>query len=119
MPPQRVNIKAQNKGRLLLALQAFQLKQVASISEAARLYNIPHQTLSDRIHGHVARVDSRANSHKITPVEEEILVQWIISMYERGYPLATGGLRNATRLLLRERVGPSATIGINWPSRFI
>jgi hypothetical protein len=95
------------------------LKQVASISKAARLYNIPHQTLSDRIRGRVARIDSRANGHKLTPVEEEVLVQWIISMDERGYPLAIGGLRNAARLLLRERVGLSVTIGINWPSRFI
>jgi hypothetical protein len=40
-------------------------------------------------------------------------------MDERGYPLRIGAVRDAARILLRERAGPSATIGEKWPYRYI
>lgn len=111
--------KAQQEGRILLAMQAYQKGQITSILQAALTYNIPRKTLSDRINGRVARVDIRANNHKLTPTEEQALIQWVISMDDRGYALRVSAVRDAARLLLQERVGSSASIGINWPTNFI
>jgi hypothetical protein len=84
--PRLVN-KAQNEGRLLLALQAYQKNQFKSIKQAATAYQVCDRTLSARLKGRVSRVDSRANGHKLTTTEEEVLEQWILSINERGYPL--------------------------------
>ena len=111
--------KAQQEGRLLLARQAFQNNQFSSIRQAALAYNVPPKSLENRLNGRVARVNTRANNHKLTPTEEQVLIQWIISMDNRGYPPRVCAVQNAARLLLQQRVGPSASIGINWPTRFI
>lgn len=72
-PPTRVDTKAQKEGRLLLALQAIQKGQIQSIRKAAELFNVPRATLQDRVNGRVARLDTRANGYKLTPIEEELL----------------------------------------------
>ena len=40
-------------------------------------------------------------------------------MDNRGYPLTVSNLRSAANLLLQARRGPTASVGINWPSRYI
>ena len=104
--------KAQKEGQLLLALQAYQKGQIKSIRKAALAYNVPHSTLIDRVAG-VACVSSRANSHKLTPTEEQVLIQWILSMDSRGYPPQVSAVRNVAQLLLQKRVGKY------WPARFV
>lgn len=111
--------KAQQEGRLLLALQAYRKGQFSSIRQAALSYNVPPSNLEHRLKGRVARVDSRANNHKLTPTEEEALLQWILSMDERGYPPTISALRDAARLLLQQRVGSKGLIGVNWPRNFV
>src|SRR5436853_1040390 len=105
MPSQTRLVNAQKEGRLLLAHQAYKKGQLSSTRSAARLYNVPKSTLSDRLHGRVARVEIRANGRKLTPTEEEALEIWVLSMDARGYPLRLAGLRDAAKLLLQARVG--------------
>jgi hypothetical protein len=119
MPAQARALKAQQEGRLLLALQAYQKGQISSIRKAASLYDVPRKTLQYRANGRVARADTRANRHKLTTIEEEVLVRWILSMDERGYPLRISAVRDAARLLLAQRIGSRASIGINWPRNFV
>ena len=55
MPPirsQRSKDLTEQEGRLLLAIQAFKNKEISSIREAARRFNIPRSTLQDRLNGH-------------------------------------------------------------------
>jgi hypothetical protein len=70
--PRLIN-KAQNKCRLLLTLQAYQKNQFKPIKQAATAYQVCDRTLSSRLKGRASRVDSRANSHKLTITEEEVL----------------------------------------------
>lgn len=112
--------KAQKEGRNVLALHALRTGQISSGRAAARVYKTPKSTLSDRTHGRVARVDSRANNRKLTETEELVLIQWILDMDARGYPPRICAVREAAQLLLRERAGLSAaSIGQNWPRNFI
>ena len=87
MPP----IRSQNRqklteqeGRILLAIQAIKKQEKLSIREAARIYDIPKSTLYTRIHGVNNRVELRANSFKLTEIEENSLKKWVISIDIRG-----------------------------------
>jgi hypothetical protein len=80
---------------------------------------VPRKTLSDRFKGRVARVDSRANSYKFTTNEEEVLEAWILSMDKRGYPLTLSKIGDAAKILLQQRLGAEASIGVNWTNRFV
>ncbi len=119
MPPQRADKNVHIEGQMLLAKEAIRKGQISSINKAAQLYSVPATTLRRRIKGRVARVDLRANGHKLTSIEEEAILKWILEMDDRGFPLTITGVRDAARIILQSRVGPTGKIGLNWPNRFI
>jgi hypothetical protein len=107
--------KLQKEGQILLAVNACHKDQVTNISHLAHLYNVPQMTLKDQIKGCVARVNTRANCHKLTETEEDILEQRVISMDKQGWPLTIGNPGVAARLIQSQRVGGSGDLGVNWP----
>jgi hypothetical protein len=123
MPPIRTETSqnlANQEGKILLALSDLQNGRIKSLRAAASLYDIPRSTLSDRARGVVSRVDSRAISFKLTELEEDSLVEWILSMDARGAaprPATVGEMANI--LLAARGSSPPPTIGKNWPSAFI
>jgi hypothetical protein len=115
MPP----IRSQNsqnsinqEGRIQLAIQAYKNKEFPSIREAARLFQVPHATLQRRYNGQQFREDMRANGHKLTPEEEQSLLQWILSMDIRGSAPRPSMVRDMANILLRERSGQP--VGTKW-----
>jgi Tc5 transposase DNA-binding domain len=118
MPAQTRAAQAQKDGQMLLALRALQTKRITCIQQAVNTYIVKRTTLSHRLHGRVARADTRANNHKLTATEEQALIEWILDLNERGYPLRIHGLREAALVLLRQR-DAAGTIGINWPTNFV
>ena len=76
MPPirsQRSKDLTEQEGRLLLAIQAFKNGEICSIARAAHTFAVPRTTLRRRINGVQQRAISRANSSKLTEIEEESL----------------------------------------------
>ena len=76
MPPLRSQSSSnltEQEGRVLLAIQAFKNGEIRSISRAARTFAVPRTTLRRRIDGIQQRAISRANSSKLTEIEEESL----------------------------------------------
>jgi hypothetical protein len=61
----------EQEGRILLAIQAFKNKGITSIREITRRFDIPRSTLCDRLSGHTERSATRANSHKLSEIEEQ------------------------------------------------
>lgn len=118
MPPQRRPKKASKEGEILLAAQAFKKHQIPSVRKTADTYKVAKSTLFDRLQGRVAREETRANGHKLTLTEEQALLEWILDLDERGYPLRIQDLRSAAKLLLNQR-DPAGTIGRDWPTNFI
>jgi predicted transcriptional regulator len=87
MPPTRSQNRqnlTQQEGRILLAIKALEKQEKLSVREAACIYDIPKSTLHARLKGRKNRVDLRANSFKLTEIEENSLEKWIISMDIRG-----------------------------------
>jgi predicted RNA polymerase sigma factor len=65
----------EQEGRILLAIQAIQNHEISSIREVARRFNIPESTLRTRLRGTKNRAETRANSYKLTEIEEESLLK--------------------------------------------
>src|SRR5215471_12427259 len=103
--------------RVLLAVEAFQQGAFESVNQAALAFDAPQSTVWDRLHGLQSQRDAQINNRKLTPTEEVSLVQWILSMDERGMPLTVAYTRRMTNLLLSER-GEDA-VGENRARRFI
>jgi hypothetical protein len=110
----------EQEGRILLAIQAIKNQEISSIRETARQFNVPRSTLQDRLHGHQNRAIVRANSHKLTEVEEETLQKWILSLDDRGAaPRPTTVRENANHLLEARGTTPGQTVGEKWVYNFV
>ena len=123
MPPIRSRTSrnpAEQEGRILLAIQAFKNKEISSIREISRRFDIPRSTLRDRLSGHTERSTTRANSHKLTEIEEETLRKWILSLDDRGAAPRPTTVRETANLLLEARGNtPVQTVGEKWVYNFV
>lgn len=76
MPPkssQNRQKSVEQEGRILLAIQAIQKKEISAIRRAACIFSVPESTLRARLRGVTYRAETRANSFKLTELEEETL----------------------------------------------
>ena len=113
--PSRDSIEQEN--RLLLAIQAIKKKEINSIRDAVRQFNVPRSMLTDRINGHQNRSERRANNHKMTKIDENLLKQWIISKDKRGESPRPTTVQEMANILLAAQ--GSNQVGKNWVSNFI
>jgi Tc5 transposase DNA-binding domain/helix-turn-helix, Psq domain len=111
----------QTEGRLQLACQAYQKGQFRSIRGAVTAYDVPRTTLTRRVQGVPARRDSRPTNRKLTDTEEATLLEWILSMDQRGLAPRAAHVRQAANLLLAERAtqAPPQVVGECWVRNFI
>jgi hypothetical protein len=123
MPPIRSR-SSQNsieqEGRILLAIQDFQNQKISSIRGAARRFKVPKATLRRRLTGVQNRATSRANSHKLTEIEEQSLEKWIFSMDSRGSAPRPSMVREMANVLLEKRgITPVSSVGEKWVYNFV
>jgi hypothetical protein len=103
-----------------MAIIAYKTKKFRSVSRAAAVFAVPKSTLVDRLKGINARSQTRANSHRLTALEEEVLTKQLLDADKRGFSIRPEFLRGMAQILLRERTGDSTTtIGINWAYNFV
>ena len=58
--------------------------------------------------------------HKLTQLEEDSLIEWILSMDSRGAAPRTATVREMANILLAARGShPPPTVGKNWLSKFV
>ena len=123
MPPIRSQSSTdliEQEGRILLAIQAFKKQEFTNISIAARTFNVPRSTLRRRLNGIQCRATSRANSTKLTTIEEESLQKWILSMDSRGSAPRPSMVQEMANLLLEKRgTTPVLLVGEKWVYNFI
>jgi len=112
--------QVEQEGRVLLAISAINKKEITSIRDAARHFNVPRSTLRDRLNGTTYRIEQRANCHKLTKEEEDSLVQWIMSMDQRGAAPRPSHVKDMANILLSNRGSSNIQpIGQNWVYKFI
>lgn len=108
---------------MTLALQAYKDGYFTSIRGAANAYDLPESTLRSRVNGCPSRRDSRSANLKLTVIEETTLVQWILSMDERGLPPRAPSIQQMANLLLQKRSDKNQdnplTVGTRWVYNFV
>ncbi len=121
MPPIRSEKKQDSiyqEGRISLVIKAIQNKSIASVAAAAtRAYNVPRSTLRDRVNGALSQTTLRVNGHKLTQIDKDILVKWIISMDNRGAAPRPPIVRTIANILLAAT--GNNIVGKYWVTNFI
>ena len=102
-----------------MAITAWKDKKVQSKLKAAQIYGVSESSLRKRLNGIKPRTETRANGHKLTEYEEEVLVKRLLDPDKRGFSIRSEFLRGMTQILLHERTqDPTAVLGINWAYSF-
>ena len=105
------------KARLNLAIQAKKNNPKLSYQKLSLFYNILIFTLNNRYNGKCARSDTIPNSRKLTPTEEKAIVERILDLDSRAFPVRLQHIKDMANLLLAQRV--AERVGINWASNFV
>jgi hypothetical protein len=94
--------------------QPFKIKKFAQTEELLVYFEVPEPTLRAHLKGRKPRSETRANGHKLTELEEEVLAKHLLDTDKRGFSIQPEFLRGMAQILLREHTGdPVATIGVN------
>jgi hypothetical protein len=76
---------ASKEADVQLAISAISAKQFQSNRHAAAVYNVPEQTIQRRRAGKPARRNCQPNSKKLTELEEEVIVDYILNLDQHGF----------------------------------
>lgn len=117
MPQQQDTQPSNREGRIQLALSAYNAHQFKSLRRAADAFNVPSATLTRRYRGIPFRLESPANSHKLTTTEEQTIVQYILDLDSRGFAPRLCEVADMADKLLGVRGGEP--VGKHWAERFV
>jgi hypothetical protein len=78
---------------------------------------VPETTLRRRRAGKPARRDCQRNSKKLTQLEEEVIVRYILNLDERGFAPTYAAVRDMADKLLAARC--AGQVGQKWPANFV
>jgi hypothetical protein len=106
-----------NEARILLALQALQNDQNLSLRRASGIYKVPFETLRRRQNGIQSRRDSGPNSRRLSDLEEQTIVQFILDLDSRGFPSRIRFVEEMANSLLADR--DASPVGKRWAHNFI
>jgi predicted HTH domain antitoxin len=93
------------EARIILAIEAIRSSKKISCRSAAKIYRVPESTLRDRMAGRTTRRESRANCHKLTELEEEVIIQRILDMDTRGFAPRLASVEDMANFILKSRGG--------------
>ena len=103
--------------QLFLAYQAIQQDPKLSVRAAAKIFKVPRSTLGTRLQGTISRRDSMPKSQKLTILEEDIIVQYILDLDARSFPPRLCEVEDMANRLLIERDAPP--VGKRWALNFV
>ncbi|KAM5529008.1 transposase [Fusarium oxysporum f. sp. phaseoli] len=105
------------EARILLALRALQNDPKLSLRRAAGIYQVRYWTLHRRQKGILSTHDSIPKSRKLSDLEEQIIVQFILDLDSRGFPPRLHCVEEMANRLLADREMPP--VGKRWASNFV
>jgi hypothetical protein len=79
------------EGQIVLALQALQNDKNLSVRAAAKIYRVARKTLVRRRASKLTRCDTTPKVKKLTQLEEEAIIRYIVELYTRAFPLRLSG----------------------------
>jgi hypothetical protein len=106
-----------NEADVQLAISSITAKQIKSSRSAAAIYSVAETTLRRRRAGRPARRDCQPNSKKLTQLEEEVIVKYILDLDLRGFATTYAAVRDMANRLLAARGADQ--VGVHWPRNFV
>ena len=88
------------EARLLLAVQAFQRNPKKKLRVLTRYYTMPYSTLQKRVQGQLPLSERRLAMHKLTEIEEKVILQRVIDLDTRGFSPRLSGVEEIANLIL-------------------
>lgn len=105
------------EARIVLAIEAIRSSKKLSRRSAAKIYKVPYATLSNRMAGQTPRAETKANCHKLTELEEEVIIRNILDMDARGFAPQPASVEDMANYILESRGGKR--VRTRWAYRFI
>ena len=93
------------EARILLAIEAIRSSKKISRRSAAKIYQVPYTTLSERIAGITSRNETRPNCLKLSKLEEEVIIRYILDLDSRGFAPRLAGVEDMANYILESRGG--------------
>ena len=113
-------------GRLQLAVEAYTFEQSKpkcereSLRDVALRFHVNHNTLNNHYKGRPTKSAFVAMRQKLTPAEENTLVEYALACSDRGFPITHSQLVTFANEILEARIGSDyEPVGKNWTDRFI
>ncbi|GKU08368.1 unnamed protein product [Fusarium langsethiae] len=94
------------EARILLALHAYQNNSKSGLKRAAKTYKVGYGTLWRRHKGIQSRRDTITKSRRLSNLEEQIIVRFILDLDTRGFPPRLRGVEEIANQLLANRNAP-------------
>jgi hypothetical protein len=74
----------EQEGRIECAINDLKNRKIRKVQEASSIYNVPPTTLHDQIKGHLSQSELRNQNHRLSLLQEEALIAWIVSLDIHG-----------------------------------
>ena len=117
MAPHHVTQLLSNKADIQLAISSLSKRQLQSNRHAAAVFNDAETTLLDRRAGKPARLDCQPNLKKLSQLEEEVIIRYILDLDQRGFAPTYAAVRAIADKLLAAR--GAGQVGQKWPANFV
>jgi hypothetical protein len=101
-PPQHA-LSRLSEANVKLTILSLNSEQIKTERAAARIFNVPRTTLRDRRAGKPVRRDCQPNSKKLTQREDDVIVQHILDLDQRGFAPTYAAVRDIANRLLAAR----------------
>ena len=98
------------EARIILAIEAIRSSKKMSRRRAANIYGVPESSLRDRMNGKTPIRERRNGRRKLTPSEEQTLVQYVLDLDAQGFPPRIVGVKDMADLLLTTHCAQSTSI---------
>ncbi|EGU86066.1 hypothetical protein FOXB_03416 [Fusarium oxysporum f. sp. conglutinans Fo5176] len=106
-----------DEGNIFLALQAHHKDPKLRIRRAASIYDVCPKKLGRRQKGMQSRRDLTPKSRKLSDLEEQIVVRFILDLDSRGFAPRLRGVEEMVNRLLADRDAPP--VGKRWASNLV
>jgi hypothetical protein len=106
-----------NEAAIAQAIQDLQSGVHTSLRAAAQAYGVKRSTLQDRVKGTTSIRASHQHQQRLTPLQEEFLVEWILEEAQRGYAPSHARAREMACRILRSN-GDTIQLGKRWIEGF-
>ncbi len=93
------------EARILLAIEAIRSSKKISRRSAAKIYQVPYATLSERIAGITPRNETRPNCLKLSRLEEEVIIRYILDLDSRGFASRLASVEDIANYILESKRG--------------